>query len=645
MKGIIYIIAFIPFVTVCAQETLPGGIKGVSVWEIAESSQPGMTRFRSALKDTRKQEFNVTGKAKTINNNQALCFSDGANTVNSTLDLGRLQSFSLFTVCQEADTTIEKIIVSLENDSAAEMLFTNRRMAVLDMYRYASYNRGLSLFPRLYSYTQGKSSDTGYVARRLRLGRPPRNQHLPASVYNGIIPEIILFNRILSPKERQQVESYMAIKYGISLNQEFPVSYLNSRGEVIWDAEKNESFNCNIAGVGRDDLSGLNQRVSESTQTPDLMKIGCLGKLKNNTFLVWGDNAKPLSLSEETGIRKLQRDWKISAFNGKGDSVFIKTDMMALSEINPLREGEIFWLMTDRSGTGKYPFSQTDFIPFQPLSPIDRIIIFRPVVIDPDHSGTDVLTLIAAPPFFSRSTVKPPSCMLAQSGSIETDIAGGDPPFDIVLNGMSDNRFHVWCRENSREHVFKDVSQGAYILNITDSKNKTYSEKIWVSNSTSWDTRLADRYTIPEGAAITLNASEGMPVPDLDYSWILPDGMQVNSETIIISQPGVYFLSVTDADNCNSTKEIEIKQSGKSDFRMVELFPNPVNGLFTLRIMLEKEMDVNVIITDVNGMTLKQIFMKNDRFYSYSDMINPPGIYFITLLSEKEKVTLKLIVQ
>lgn len=645
MKGIIYIIAFIPFVTVCAQETLPGGIKGVSIWEIADTEPTGMSRFRSVLKDTRNNGFNVTGKSKPINNNQALYFSEGANTLNSTLDLGRLQSFSLFTVCQEADTTIEKIIVSLENDSTAEMVITNRRMAALDVYRYENYSAGMNLFPRLYSYIRNKSSDTGSIGRRFQLGRPPRNQHLPVSAYSGLIPEIILFNRTISPKERQQVESYLAIKYGISLNQEFPVSYLNSRGEVIWDAEKNESFNCNIAGVGRDDLSGLNQRVSESTQTPGLMKIGCLGKFKNNTFLVWGDNDKPLSLSEETGIRKLQRDWKISAFNSKGDSVFIKTDLMALSEIKPLREGEIFWLMTDRSGTGKYPFSQTDFIPSQPLSPFDKIIIFSPVVIDPDLSGTDVLTLIAAPPFFSRSTVKPPSCLLAQSGLIETDIAGGDPPFDIVLNGMSDSRFHIRRIENGREHVFKDVSQGAYILNITDSKDKTYSEKIWVSNSTLWDTKLADSYTIPGGAAITLNASEGIPALDHVYSWILPDGMQVNSETITISQPGVYFLSVTDADNCNSTKEIRIKQSGKSDLRMVDLFPNPVNGPFTLRMMLEREMDVNIIITDVNGKTLKQIFMKNERFYSYSDMIKQSGIYFITLLTEKEKVTLKLIVQ
>ena len=646
MKGIFSLIAiFIPLVTVCAQETLPGGIKGVSVWEIAEPTQIGISEFRSVLKDTRNQGFNVTGKTKTINNNQALYFSEGTNTLNSTLDLGRLHSFSLFTVSQEADTTLEKIIVSLENDSVAEMVLTNRRMAAFDVYRYASYKTGINLFPRIYSYTRNKSSDTGSVNRRLRLGRPPRSQHLPASVFSGIIPEIILFNRIISPRERQQVESYLALKYGISLNQLFPVSYLNSNGEVIWDAEKSVTYNSNIAGIGRDDLSGLNQRVSESTLTPGLMKIGSQGEMKNNTFFVWGDNAKPLSLSEESGIRQLQREWKISAFNNKGDSVFVETDMMALSEIKSLREGEIFWLMIDRSGTGKYPFGKTNFMPYQSLLPAGKIIVFKPVVFDPDHSGTDVFTIIAAPPFFAKSIVIKPTCLPSLTGEIKTLIAGGDPPFEVVLNGITDSRFHVLCSENSREHVFTGVSQGAYILTITDSKNNTYSEKIWVSNSTSWQTEIAGSYTISGEAGISLNASEGMPEMDFMYSWIMPDGSYVNSESITINQPGVYFLSVTDAFNCNSTSEIRIKQSGSSDFRMVDLFPNPVNGLFTLRIMLEREMDVKVIITDINGKILRHLFMKEDRFYSYSDVIGLPGIYFITLYSEKEKMTLKLIVR
>jgi len=645
MKKVVYLIAFIPFVSVCAQKALPGGVRGAMVWEITAAVKDGQSQFVTKSQDISNQGFTVRGKARMINNNPALILSDKNNNADRTLNLGRLESFSLFTICQETDSTEERIIFSLENDSTAEMVLTNRRMAALDIYRYAGFNSDLKLYPKIYSYTQNRSSDTSTIVRRLQLGQPPQNQHLPVSAFTGIIPEVILFSRVISPIERQKVESYLAIKYGISLNQEFPASYLNSSGKIIWDAEINEAYNRNITGIGRDDLSDLNQVVSENILTPGVMKIGVLRAIINNTFIIWGDNGRPLRFTEGPGIRKLYREWKISAFKSNGDTVCLETDMLSLSEINPLNDGEVFWLMVDRSGTGKYPFRQTDYFQSLPFHQAGRIIRFSPVVIDADNSGNDVFTILTAPPFFTRSILLSPSCQLLRSGIIQTEISGGEPPFDIVLNSISDSRIHWSIREVKRDHIFEGISQGEYILNATDSKGKSFSEKIFVSNSSPWENTIGKNYSIPEGGAILLNASEGMPALNFSYLWTTPDGLNVKSDALTISQPGVYLLSVTDDNNCNITREINIKKSGRSMFKMVDLYPNPVRDWFTVRISLERSMDVNVIITDINGRILKQTMLRNDQFYRYSDIISQQGNYFITLLSGNEKVTLKLIVQ
>lgn len=645
MKKIICIAAFIPFVYVSAQKTLPGGVKGASVWEITETVKDGQSQFVPKFQSVSNPGFIVNGKARMINNNPALYLSGKNNKADRTLDLGRLKSFSLFTICQETDTTAERIIISLENDSTAEMVLTDRRMAALDIYRYAGFNSDLKQFPKIYSYIQNKSSDTGTIARKLQLGLPPQNQRLPVSVFTGIVPEVILFNRVISPIERQQVESYLAIKYGISLNQAFPASYLNSSGEIIWDAEINEAFNRNIAGIGRDDLSDLNQVVSENTQTPGVMKIGVQDEIRNNNFMIWGDNGRPLRFIEGPGIRTLQREWKISAFNSNSDTAFLETDMMSLYEINPLNEGEVFWLMIDRSGTGKYPFRQTEYIQSLPFQPAGRIIKFSPVVIDADNSGNDVFTILTAPPFFTRSILLSPSCQSSRSGVIQTEISGGEPPFDIMLNGVSDRRIHLSSREVRRDHIFEGISQGAYVLNATDSKGKTFSEKIFVSNSGPWVIQIGKSYVIPDGEAIVLNASDGMPALNFSYSWTTPEGLDVKSDSMTINQPGIYLLSVTDDNNCNITREINVRQSGRPLYKMVNMYPNPVRGWFTVNMNLERIMDVNVIITDMNGRILKETLLKNDQFYRYSDIIRQPGNYFITLLSGNEKVTLKLIVQ
>ena len=645
MKLVLFIILLIPFFSVYGQNLKPGGVQGATVWEVTEYKLSGQAQWKCQLESNPDSALLVKGSIKTINNNPALFFNKGQTGMNSTLNLGKLESFSLFTVCQANDTISERVIFSLENNTAAEMVLTDRRMAALDVYRYANFNSNIDLYPKIYSYTQNKSKDTDAVSRRLLFGRYPGNQHLPVSAYNGIVPEVILFNRFISPIERQKVESYLALKYGISLNQAIPVSYLNSKGEVIWDSEMNAGFNQNIAGIGRDDMSGLNQRISESTQTPGLMKIGIRRNMKNNSFLVWGDNGKAVNFGEEAGIRKLQRDWKVSTFNYEGDSIYFETNELSLSEIDPLNVGDIYWMMIDKTGTGKYPFRQTRFIPCLPLSSSPGFIRFSSLILDTDISGNDVLTLLAAPSFFARCTIQSPSCTSTESGAILTEIAGGEPPFMLSLKGITNKSFQISTMEKERDHFFDDISQGSYFLQVTDAANKTYTQEIWVSNMHLWESNLIQRYKLAEGETLNLNAADGMPAVSYYYKWETPDGSVIHNEEISISQPGNYLLSVTDDKNCNSTLAIKIEQIGKTLFKKVELFPNPVNGWFIVRMSLERRADVKVIISDLSGIILKETLLQNDQYYLYNDIIPKPGIYFITLVSGNEKETLRLIVQ
>jgi len=645
MKYVIFIIALFQFASLYAQKTMPGGVKGVAVWEITEVTQTGHAKWQSNLYGNPDSTLVIKGNKKTINNNPALVFDAEANPVNNTLNPGSLASFSMFTVCQGIDTLMERVILSIVNDTAAEMVMTNRRMATLDFYRYANYNTNLQLYPKIYSYIQNKPKDQGTITRRLQLGRPPQNQQLPVSFFNGIIPEVILFDRVLSPAERQKVESYLALKYGISLNQELPRSFLNSNGEIIWDAEKNEAFNQNIAGAGRDDLSGLNQSVSESILTPGVMKLSVNGKLQNNSFLVWGDNGRPLRFDGESGIRKLQREWKISAFDFKAGAVSLETNELSLNEINPLREGEIYWLVTDRSGTGKYPFGNTEYTGCMPSALSDGSIRFGSVIIDPDNSGDDVFTLLTAPPFFTRNIVQLPSCLQPQSGMILCEIAGGKPPFDLNLKGISNNRFQVSAREAGRNHIFGNISQGAYFLQVSDADNKQFTEKIWVSNTHNWESCISRSYDLVKGESLVLDPSEGMSGTDYIYSWTTPDGSVLYQEKLSVDQPGIYLLSVTDKNNCNSIHEINVREKGRSVFQGVEMFPNPAEGWFVIRISLDRRENINVVISDVSGVILKQTLLQNDYFYLYNEIIKQPGIYFITLVSSNEKESLKLIVE
>ncbi|MGG7468303.1 beta strand repeat-containing protein [Chryseobacterium arthrosphaerae] len=86
--------------------------------------------------------------------------------------------------------------------------------------------------------------------------------------FTGVIGENIVYSRTLTPIERQKVDSYLAIKYGMTLaTSAAPMNYLNSASStntdnVVWTGVGNTTFYNRVFGIGRDDAGGLDQRIS-----------------------------------------------------------------------------------------------------------------------------------------------------------------------------------------------------------------------------------------------------------------------------------------------------------------------------------------------------------------------------------------------
>ena len=120
--------------------------------------------------------------------------------------------------------------------------------------------------------------------------------------WDGRIGEIITLDSRASDADRNKILSYLAIKYGITLGVNgTSVSYTNSAYNTIWNATANAGYNYDIAGIGRDDLSRLNQKQSKSINPTEVMTIGLTDIYTtntantntfgvNNNYLVWGSN-------------------------------------------------------------------------------------------------------------------------------------------------------------------------------------------------------------------------------------------------------------------------------------------------------------------------------------------------------------------
>lgn len=122
------------------------------------------------------------------------------------------------------------------------------------------------------------------------------------------VMEAMLWDRALNDIERARVESYLAIKYGITLGingtSENYVSPTN--GNIIWDVTANAGYNHDIAGISRSDASGLNQTKSHSTNGAaagiftDILTVANgpnfgtpLAFSADDSHFLWGNNGAP----------------------------------------------------------------------------------------------------------------------------------------------------------------------------------------------------------------------------------------------------------------------------------------------------------------------------------------------------------------
>ena len=101
---------------------------------------------------------------------------------------------------------------------------------------------------------------------------------------------------------------------------------------LMFDISAAGSYYRDVAGIGRDDTSKLNQTSSKSIDSDGLLEISNPSDLDNLEFMTWGNNAGsrsyPSSEIPSSGLpananARVPREWKIQ--NDDGDGVGVVT--------------------------------------------------------------------------------------------------------------------------------------------------------------------------------------------------------------------------------------------------------------------------------------------------------------------------------
>lgn len=133
------------------------------------------------------------------------------------------------------------------------------------------------------------------------------------SGYDGQLGEMIVFNGALTAMQHDQVQTYMALKFGTPLKGKDYVS-AGASSQVVWPYTLNTTFSHNVAGIARDDEGALELDSSRSSEDPTVSQviISAAQALNDKQYLLWGDdgNTAP-SVPYGSGFKQSSRTWKV----------------------------------------------------------------------------------------------------------------------------------------------------------------------------------------------------------------------------------------------------------------------------------------------------------------------------------------------
>ncbi len=381
---------------------------------------------------TERPTFNSTS---TINFNPVLTFNGSSShlpirDLNYDLTTNTLEGLTIFSIVKSSQTN-EGIIVSYDrssffrlalnhNNTANPGLSTNVGTNIDDSNGATSAEDGLShLVVADFSATSNTKNlfldgsndytdasahspsgsllgSSGEVPRFGFIGAnseaPTFNGSSSAYGFDGDIAEIIYYESVLSASDRLRIESYLAIKYGISL----PGNYVSSSGGTVWDATTNSGYLNNIAGIAIDNGTLLNQPQSKSEGSGSVVTVSDAG-LSDGEYVIWGHNGGSATtlITSGTGSfdARIARDWKVQITGATTNVDNISVDISAIPVLPSEDVNDYALLLDDASDfsspTEVSPASLTSGeLIFENLDISSDIYIT--LAVDPDLDGDGV---------------------------------------------------------------------------------------------------------------------------------------------------------------------------------------------------------------------------------------------------------------
>lgn len=469
------------------------------------------------------------------------------------------------------------------------------------------------------------------------------NETLGSAKQSAQVYEMLYFPTVLNKLERAKTETYLSLKYGISLTDR---DYFNSKGEKIWVLKENKDYKTRITGISRDDSYNLHQRQSKNYSN-DGLHIGLsaaastgkdLQETDNLDYFIWSDNNKPASFGKENapeGFDIFNRVWKINSKMAKAHSFKITLNKEKLTALQ--ESGLPYWLVNYTGNSG------IDFSKAKLLSPTEnnkKQLVFDNITFD--ATGSSYFTIVRAPEFFADLTVNKTFCDAKGQSIVKIDMVGGYAPYHIKISAPGYGN-EMETKEKSVQ--LDNLPDGQYTIEIR-SGSTAFASQFEISSFKDNAIEMEKTYSLNDGETLEITPKIDAVEDIVSYSW-LKEGNAVSTEsTLKTTQIGNYKLVVQNKKGCTKEFPFEVKDAAATATGW-KIYPNPAEAgqNFSVRFSLNEKKSVSVLIHDLNGKLIKNSFLGKIENHNYVDSLSKSGTYLVTVVINGEESAYKLIIK
>lgn len=625
-------------VIVYGQLKPPGGVAAPAYWYVTseDANHPALRKI--AGPDTASLLLPGTAtRMRYLNYRPAIQFAAGDRLQLNTIS-GNFHQASFFTVYQTTDSLDENIIWHTSNKGKPGLVLTTSRMADLTEYRYMNYIDVAPMAPKVNAIVQHDTIFSAFT--NIHFGNKPDTPNLPVSPFKGLLPEFVVYDRALSGEDFLKVNSYLCLKYGITLTEP-EATYLNSAGQTIWSGNDYASFHHNIAGLVRDDAAGLDQKIASSSHEPGMLAVSTRDSIADLCSLLWGDNAQPFTYVAKTAGQPtpLARQG-IMVFTGNADSIntTVQFDTRQVDIDKPIKP--VYWLAIDRSGQGDFNNETVEYHRMDRMA--GTVAIFNNIVWKKKKTDKEKFTLVPAGNLLLSTHFTAPSCSHPASGSFRITPWGAKYPCHIRVTSNQHTIFTATLQAAS-PIVVDGLTAGKYGITITDALQQTGIDSFYLNNADGPQTpQLQDTYFIHEGQNLELNAAAGMPT-GISYTWQGPGLATVHTPRISLARAGIYRLT-SEQNGCTFVREIEVRNHPRNAITNIVVYPNPSSGTFEVRVSLDKTSPVTMTIFTEDGRLVAQKQLKGQANYTFSHHLSTSGLYHLIFNAGLDKATKEVLI-